>query len=247
MGDKIWWHRSKEEFRWWLHWGRACWNYEGYLFKGAKHNHIGINLGGDENDFTFFCGIYGLFNFYFGVEGLIPRKLMQKLFGYYTRHYEVSLFEEYISVEFHRDDCGWAKGWKGFHKMIDWKKIIFGKQTYGKRNISTERAYIEMPEGRYPATIEIFESTWTRKRFIKPVKLIRYDITPDIPIPEPGKGENSWDIDDDALYSITLLADSLEEALRETAKSVMKTRKKRASENWVPNKGFEIQRVEAQA
>lgn len=241
--DKIWFHKSKNECRWWLHWGKTIWHYEGYLFKNARHNSIGIDLGGDENDFTFHWGIKGLFNFYFGVEDFFPRKIMKKLFGYTTRGYGISLFEEYISIEFNRDDYGFSDGWKGYHKMIDWKKILFGKETYQNKVLGTERRYVEMPEGKYMATVKVEEATWTRKRFVKPLRKIRYEITPDIPIPEPGKGENGWDIDDDALHCITLSASSVEEALEETAKSVMKTRIKRASENWVPSEGFKVNAI----
>lgn len=224
----IWLHKSKDICRMWLHWGQACWRYEGYLFKNARHNSIGLHLGGVENDFTFNCGIKRLFNFYFGVEGLFSQKLMQKLFGYDGRRYGISLFEEYISIEFHRDDMGYSKGWKGYHKMIDWKKILFGSLKYETKDLATERGYIEMPEGKYAATIRAFQSTWTRKRFIKPLILVRYDVTPDIPIPEPGKGENDWDIDDDALYEITIHAGSVEEALKKTAENVMRTRIKKS-------------------
>lgn len=238
--DKIWFHKAKDGMRWWFHWGRTTWHYEGYLLKKANHNSVGIDLGGDENDCMIHFGIKGFFTFYFGVEGFFPRKLMKKLFNYTTRHYGISLFEEYISIDFHRDDMGYSEGWKGYHKMIDWKTILFGRQTYEKRDLGNERRYVEMPEGKYLATVNTFQSTWTRKRFIKPKTLIRYEVTPDIPIPEPGKGENGWDIDDDALYSSTLHANSIDEALKNVAESVMKTRIKRAGKDWVPAKGFSI-------
>lgn len=239
--DKIWFHKSNEGCRWWFHWGNTCWHYEGYLFKKAHHNSISLRLGGDENDFTVNLGIKGLFNFYFGVEDFFPRKIMKKLFDYTTRYYGVSLFEEYISIEFHRDDMGYGKGWRGYHKMIDWKSIIFGKDTHEKKELSTERSVIKMPEGDYPATIKISQSTWTRKRIVKPIVRTRYEITPDIPIPEPGKGENGWDMDDDAIFNSTVTANSLEEALNKVRDSVMKTRKNRASVNWKPDGGFKIQ------
>lgn len=237
---KIFFHKSKDSFRCWLHWGETCWSYEGYLLKNAQHNSIGLDLGGEENDFTLHFGIRRLFNFYFGVENLFPRKLMKKLFKYTTRSYGISIFEEFISIEFHRDDMGYSEGWKGYHKMIDWKKILFGKETFQKENLSLERKNIEMPEGSYIATVRTFKSTWTRKRFAEPITSIRFEITPDIPIPEPGKGENGWDIDDDALFSSTINADNIADALIKVAESVMKTRTRRAGKNWVPNKGFDI-------
>lgn len=240
--DKIWYHASSDnECRWWLHWGKTIWSYEGYLFKNAGHNSIGLHLGGEENDIMIHAGVKGLFNFYFGVEDLFPRKMMDKLFGYTTRLYGISLFEEYISIEFHRDDFGMSEGWRGFHKMIDWKTILFGKMNYQKRKTYEGRAVVKMPEGDYHSTVEIEECTWKRKRFVKPIQKTRYTITPDIPIPEPGKGENGWDMDDDALVSGTYEAESLEDALNKAKESVLKTRRKRAGENWIPDKGFRVQ------
>lgn len=238
--DKIWWSKSEDECRWWLHWGKTCWHYEGYLFKNAQHNSIGLNLGGEENDLTINFGIKGFFNFYFGVEDFFPRKIIQKLFGYTSRKYGISLFEEYISIEFHRDDYGFSDGWKGYHKMIDWKTMLFGKQKYESKEIRRYLDYVKMPEGNYPCEIIHTEATWVRPRFVKPIKVTRFEVIPDIPIPEPGKGENGWDIDDDALHSSTVRAENVKEALRKVADDVMKTRLKRAGRNWVPSEGFKV-------
>ncbi len=240
MRDKIWLHKSKKECRWFLHWGRAIWRYEGYLFKNANHTCIALHLGGEENDFTFSLGIKGLFTFYFGSEGVISSKLNYKLFGYDGRHYGVSLFDEYLRLEFHRDDAGYSKKWEGIHLMINWKKMLFGKEKYTSEVLSTSREIIEMPEGNYHATVKESRCTWTRKRLLKPIIITRYEITPDIPIPEPGKGENSWDIDDDATYSSTVQANSIDEALLKVADSVMKTRISRVGKNWRPSGGFLI-------
>ncbi|MBM7598237.1 hypothetical protein JOC34_000594 [Virgibacillus halotolerans] len=239
--DKIWMHSSKKKgYRWWLHWGKTAWHYEGYLGKNANHNTISCNLGGEENDIQVHFGIKRLFNFYFGVEDFFPRKLMSKLFGYDSRMYGISLFEEYISIEFHRDDMGYSEGWRGYHKMIDWKSILFGKQKFDKEELGEYGVYVDMPEGKYPAKVKMFKSTWTRKRFIKPIEMIRGDITPAIAIPIPGKGENAHDIGDDAIYSSTIPADSPQEAAEELAESVMETRRKYANESWVPRDGFEV-------
>lgn len=241
MGEsKIWLHRSSNDFRYWLHWGRTIWHYEGYLLKNAKNNSIGVDLGGDENDFTIHCGIKGLFNFYFGVEDFFPRKFMHRLFGYDTRNYGISLFEEYISIEFHRDGMGYAEGWKGKHIMFDWKSFLFGKMKYNKEDLGEHRLEISLPEGKYPATVQMFKSTWTRKRLVKPLVRYRAEVIPDMPLPIPGKGENSWDIDDDGIHSSTLEARSPEEAAKKVAEDVLKTRKKYAGSDWIPADGFSV-------
>jgi hypothetical protein len=236
--DRIWLHTSDDR-RAWLHWGRACWHAEWHFGKEAHHNSIGLRLGGDENDFTISAGIKGLFGFYFGLEGLIPWKWKMKTkMGYSPRQYGITLYEEYIWFDFHRDDYGFSEGWKGLHLTFDWHKFVFGKTKYETVDHAPAKIWIKLPEGEYLADAKMFESTWSWKRFKKPHKMMRCEVTPEIPVPVPGKGENSWDCDDDAIYCSTFPCESLEEAAVEFAESIMRTRRKYASEDWVPVKGF---------
>jgi len=237
--DRVWFHKSKETtgIRCWLHWGEAVWHYEGYTFKNANKLGISMDVGGDENDISLGVGIKGLFTMYFGVDGLLPRKWKYKHLPD-TRNYGISAFDDYISIEFHRDDYGYGKGWRGFHKMINWKDILFGKAKYTEEEIHTMRGYVRMPEGDYAATIRAYNATWTRKRFVDPMTITRYEITPDTPIPEPGKGENGWDQEDDATFCTTIRADSVSDALFRMAQSIMRTRENREGKNWVPDAGF---------
>jgi hypothetical protein len=46
-------------------------------------------------------------------------------------------------------------------------------------------------------------------------------------VPIPGKGENSWDLDDDAIYGMTSGAKSVKEAVSKFMESVRKTRSER--------------------
>ena len=243
--EKIWWHKSKQDFRYWLHWGKSVWHYEGYLGKRANHTMIGATLGGEENDCTINFGIKGLFVFYFGVEDLFPRKIMRKLFGTDGRTYEMSFFGEYFCFDFHRDEYGYSDKWKGIHWMYNWKEKLFGKWEYKSELIDKKRVLVPMPEGNYPATVEISNVSRGYKRSKKQLTN-NYQIDLDIPIPYEGKGENGWDCGEDGTYSSNMVADSLEEAIQKLVDSSLKYRIRYGGENWKPKNGWEVQKLQSE-
>lgn len=102
------------------------------------------------------------------------------------------------------DKCG---NWEnGTYFRFPWFKatdFIFGKQVHlvqRPRDCDIHKGFIEMPEGKYPALFSFETRIWFRPR--SPFRKIRYDTDVDIPIgiPESGKGENSWDCGENALY-----------------------------------------------
>lgn len=244
LKDKIWWHKSREDFRYWLHWGKTCWRYEGYLGKRANHTMLGFALGGDENDFTINLGIKGLFSVYFGVEDLLPHKPMHKLFGYDGRIYEISLNNEYFCFDFHRDENGYSDKWRGIHFMYNWKEKLYGKWEYKNDVVGTKRISIPMPEGNYPATVEISNASRGYKRAKKKLTT-EYQIDLDIPIPYQGKGENSYDQGEDGTYSSHMSASSLEDAIQKLVDNSLKYRVKYGGENWKPKNGWEVHNLQS--
>jgi hypothetical protein len=54
------------------------------------------------------------------------------------------------------------------------------------------------------------------------------------PIPHPGKGENSYDCEDDATYSLTTEARNEAEAIGAMVATVMRSRQKYGGLNWQP-------------
>jgi len=118
-----------------------------------------------------------------------------------------------------------SKDPRWWHLHFDPIDFLFGGTKYESRNIKSERAVIPMPEGGYPCTVTINEDTWLRPRWPFVWKrLIRSEIKPDTPIAHPGKGENSWDCDEDAMHSIYGPYNNTLDAVMEAAKSVMHDR-----------------------
>lgn len=91
-----------------------------------------------------------------------------------------------------------------------------------------------MPEHPYPATVRLFESTWKRPRWPFARRMVRAEIEVEGGIPHPGKGENSWDCDDDATYSLTCQARTAEDAVAKLVGSVLRDRRNYGGRSWRP-------------
>lgn len=123
--------------------------------------------------------------------------------------------------------------------LYDW---LFGRVKFAKRTLDSGTTEIVMPEGRYPATWEIEEYQHWRPRwpFRKTRQSIDFEIEGGIPI--PGKGENSWDIDDDAIFATGCEWHEGKSEVRpcahKVALRVLETRNRYACLDWRPIKGW---------
>jgi hypothetical protein len=130
-----------------------------------------------------------------------------------------------LSINLWNDPMEWRSGdpwW--WHITIHPVDLLLGHNQYEERTMATERVLVPMPEGAYPATVRMFESTWNRKRWPWPRRLVRAEITPDSPIPFPGKGENAWDCGEDSSHSMTTACETPLDAAMAMARSVMNDR-----------------------
>lgn len=150
-----------------------------------------------------------------------------------------SIYEEFISLDFWRD----TNEMNG-HYSLDWKTLLFGKYTYTTEDLGNVEAVLAMPEGNYRAHGKIERATWKRKRFLPARSITRADIDYDPPVPVPGKGENSYDLDDDAIWSITSPYldenDTIDKMLLRQRDHILAQRIKNGGENWQPDKGWSV-------
>ncbi len=149
----------------------------------------------------------------------------------------------------HNDSC-WASGdkdvwpwegngWNWTIHVVDW---LLGPMEYEKGGVVDEEdVYVTMPEGGYPAHVTINKVRWGR-RWRKGPWHYRASVDLLVPIPFPGKGENSWDCDDDATHAVTLAAEpdrmSVSDAARKVAMDALQTRERRGGLDWRPAKGW---------
>lgn len=94
---------------------------------------------------------------------------------------------------------------------------------------------VDMPEATYQGKARRITQTWTRKRFTfikKSKRYIEFEFENGIPI--PGKGENSWDMGDDAIMGTSVSANSIEEAVEMVKADAIRRRERYGGRNWKP-------------
>ena len=124
-----------------------------------------------------------------------------------------------------------------WHITITPVDVLFGRTRYEEKELAHERVIVPMPEGGYGAKVTILESVWRRSRWPGVWRqMIRSTITPDIPIPFPGKGENAWDCGDDATHSMTGPYETGFEAAMALSESIMRDRVQHGGWNYRPTK-----------
>lgn len=121
--------------------------------------------------------------------------------------------------------------------------VIFGeRRRTAVEVLSEQETVVPLPEGSYPATVRLERWTYARPRWprwpLGPDRSFHGNVDLTVPIPEPGKGENSWDCDDDATFSSSGPWSSVGEAVGAVAGSVMRTRGRRAGPGWRPDAGW---------
>lgn len=124
------------------------------------------------------------------------------------------------SMEWHSADPWWVKG-----VTLNVLDVLFGKTRYRCDMLSAPiTAYIDMPEGQYPATFTPMRQTWSRPRgFTRTRESFEIEIPKGIPF--AGKGENSWDCGDDGLFGMSAEG-TLEQAIAAVRETVTRIRKR---------------------
>lgn len=242
FADRVWCHAQdlrKDEARSggpygraWLHIGRASWQVSWCL--GRQHGlgfALTIDVGG-ESDVCLHIALPFLFSLHFILEGLIPYRWLPRN---WSRQTGVRAFttggvgnDVLLCVDIWNDDSWGGRSKRRWQDIcINISQMIFGRFNHETRPLGVHRVWVHLPEGPVPAKVEMFESIWTWPRLRRPLRMTRADITPDKPITVPGKGENSWDCDDDAVFGMTCPANIPQDAAVALAESVMRARRRR--------------------
>ena len=142
---------------------------------------------------------------------------------------------EFFDVSFHDKTLFWALmkfDWGWSNQMPKWMSgsfhpldILLGSVEYTKKVLSTHSVQIPMPEGVYPAIVELEECTWKRPRWFGHTGFYANVDVKD-GIPHEGKGENSWDCGKDAIYGLSIKAKTVEEAIAATVECALRSRRK---------------------
>ena len=141
------------------------------------------------------------------------------------------------------DNALWIYPWIDSDTSSDWWVIhpldfLFGKKRYSKENLTEGSAFVMLPEGAYPAWVQLYTAIWKRPRWPWPRLVPRANVAVTGGVPIPGKGENGWDMEDDAIHDATIPAATTAEAVEMFAEIVWRERKRHAGINWTPNEGW---------
>jgi hypothetical protein len=223
---------------------------------GWKSNpSIYVRLDGSERDICFH------FAFGFGIwitfERFLPRSWYptyeSKTHGKLPDEREISLsihgwrfwWNFWVSEEW----SSWTKNktWrKGCWHIVDWIK---GKHKHERNEIERHEHVLPFFEGNYNVEVIKFQridkwARWPTKKAISwEVKAGYYKDGKFIekPIPVEGKGENSWDCDENATYSMSFPGHPYRKNIQSSYDaalyfwhSMMKDRERRGSAKWVP-------------
>ena len=219
--------------RGWLRtpWGTIslCWAFP------TRFYHIGVLIGGGDGQFFGTQVACGLFALWFHWEPAKWREVK-------SQSYQLSIHggglwcqwgtNRWGEMEAFSSKCPW---WRQWH--FDPLDFLFGRQKHRERDLEAVETLVPTPEGGVLATVRLFESTWERRRWPWwPLTrcLDRAEIELREPIPVPGKGENSWDCGEDAIYSLTCPARTVSEAVAAVVESYTRTRERHGGRDWKP-------------
>lgn len=190
--------------------------------------------------FYFHFGLPFVFSLYWTLWGgpfarLASWLLKRSGARYDDREISLRFFDTAVWWYLWHDPDSWSSGtprWRcgSFH----FDDFLLGSRVYSERTLSEHATRIAMPEGEYDATVRLLESTWKRPRWFAK-RLVRSEVSVPNGIPFPGKGENSWDCGEDALFSQTSTATTVEKAIANVVESVLRSRRRNGgSVNWRP-------------
>lgn len=221
----------------------------------------GIALGGEDNMVQVEATLPFLCRGAIGVR--VPRKLTNGWiyqrrewglrFGYVGRWAELLIASDEDmrdAASYYRDklkagtyDGPWKRAalWPGIHLTFRprLRDRLLGRMECVTVTAESTLATVPMPEGNYAATIKREDRTWKRKRWPWPSQR-RTDYSIDIPggIPVPGKGENSWDCEDDGIYGTG--GSSPIDAVANATRAALRQRARYAGPGWVPTAGWPV-------
>lgn len=203
---------------------------------GSHARHTGIELRTNfvfEREITFHIGLWHIFCFFLTIQHPMFPSWDYK---HGDRQIGLRVFSGALWIDIWRNDDEWrSNDWRTRPIVIHPMDILFGKTKHTQKSLSITDTSISMPEGSYPVTVELYLSIWTRPRWPFAKRIKRANVELEKPIPVPGKGENSWDIDDDAIMSMTCPANTVEEAIAHVVESALRTRRRHGgSLDWKP-------------
>lgn len=217
----------------WFHWRDNCAGCQWVLGRLRFGWELEVGGIGCEHDLSGHFYLPGL-SFYWHIDRCLPKAWTERN-GYDSRVLGFDLRGGALWVKCWAPGNGWdSKQPKWMDWNFDCADFFFGKTRYSQRVLRKVPVEVPLPEGVYPGSVEVEESTWKRPRWPWAKRVIRTHIETERYIPIPGKGENSWDCGDDGIDAQSCRAETPEDAVGELVKTVLKYRSQRGGRDWKP-------------
>jgi hypothetical protein len=217
----------------------------GWQWSLLRKGTIGFGLstsdcGGDSFEASVSLGRIGAF--YFSADGFWLGKQWGRLAGKEfprDRHLSISCHGGLICWNLWTAGMGYNPKARWRERCWNWQRFLgWHPEHVSWETLEVIRTVVPMPEGTYDATVELKRGTWRRRRLFAWMPKVHHftgGITPDKPIPVPGKGENSWDCDDDAIHSSSGPYSTVHQAVAALVDSVYRQRTRYGSgPEWRP-------------
>jgi hypothetical protein len=235
-GTQVWWswqdlRRIKRggfcsEGRTWLHTETNCYQVAWHFFTRRPSLTLGFSSGASSDEaICLNIGIPFLGSFYFLVQRADWVKKLPGIGSDWNngeREIGFTWSDDYLFL-YLWSDPDHTKLWSPAH-------FFLGRPKYSQVELEAGAVDVVLPDRTYPATYQLFESIWKRPRWPWSKRILRGEIEVAGGIPVPGKGENSWDLDDTTIDSMTCPATTKEELAQAFATAVLR---KRAKYGWV--------------
>lgn len=229
--------------RGWLHVGKgyhSIFHAEWSFLRKAKWGptcEMELGDGDSQRDIKFHFALPWLFSVFLIFEDILPKNTR---FGSHNNARRMGFAWYEWTLTLHLWSVGGMGDWSSrdpwyLHGIrFDFDRILFGRRSHFETNdTGFSDCVIPMPEGAYPAKIRLYTSNWKGRWGTK--RLRRAEIKCEQGVPCPGKGENSWDCDENATYGITCPANNEWDAIGELVASVLRDRYKYGGGcNWRP-------------
>jgi hypothetical protein len=136
-----------------------------------------------------------------------------------------------------RPHC-WSSGTPRWRQgSVNLADAVLGPARYEREVVGETRVVVPMPEGGYRGRVVHDVSRWTRPRWPWPKVVVGGTLEMDEPVPVPGKGENGYDLDEDAIHSLSFAGNMASDAVGRMVGSALRTRERREGLGWVPEGG----------
>lgn len=207
--------------------------------------HAGFSIGCDEDPLQFKIAVPYVLSAWLTLDHPLIRSVTtwigERFPGdingkYAQRDFSVSVHNWALWWDVGADQGGWTSKRP---KWMDGSWHFFGHRSRQTEEvIKTEPVEIPMPERTYKGVATLSKVTWGFEKLPRMFdqELLSVEIKMDEgeAIPHPGKGENSWDCGEDATYSSSGPARSIEEAIGSLVGSTLRARRRHGGRSWRP-------------